>query len=134
MVSNGVFPAHSASQNGKKEFAVQLYWPDEDAGAPSTSTDAWSDIVPVSSINFDDCGNKCVFPVDSRHCPSNETESSVGVSIKRVVNMAPHLVKTRWMKRQEKIDYWSDEVGRLVLIGEAAHPWFVSAGFCSSFA
>lgn len=56
---------------------------------------------------------------------SGESDLSVAHSIKRVVDLAPRLVKTKWMKR-EKVEYWSDESGRIVLVGEAAHPWFVS--------
>lgn len=42
-----------------------------------------------------------------------------------MVDLAPQLVKTKWMKHEE-VEYWSDESGRIVLVGEAAHPWFVS--------
>lgn len=56
---------------------------------------------------------------------SGESDFSVAHSIKRVVDLAPQLVKTKWMKRA-KVEYWSDESGRIVLVGEAAHPWFVS--------
>lgn len=47
-------------------------------------------------------------------------------SVKRLLDMAPHFVRTRWLEYPEKFDYWSDESGRIVLLGEAAHPWFVS--------
>ncbi|KAI0091577.1 hypothetical protein BDY19DRAFT_931199 [Irpex rosettiformis] len=92
--------------NGKKEFAFQAYWPDEDSGPdPETpGEEAWSDVVPVPTLDY----------------------AGIGSNIKRVVDLAPQLVKTKWMKRVEKVEYWSDETGRIVLVGEAAHPWFVS--------
>ena len=46
-----------AEQNGKKEFAVQLYWPDEESG-PEESTADWFDVVPTDAIKLDDCGER----------------------------------------------------------------------------
>lgn len=42
------------------------------------------------------------------------------------MKMVPSLTRTRFMKRAEELEDWSDDSGRIVLIGEAAHPWFVS--------
>ena len=46
-----------------------------------------------------------------------------------MMKLTPYLYRTRWMTREEEIDEWIDESGRIVLIGEAAHPWFVSIRF-----
>ena len=43
------------SQAGKNEFAVQLYWPDEDTGPEESSAD-WFDVIPTEEIKMDDCG------------------------------------------------------------------------------
>jgi salicylate hydroxylase len=43
-----------------------------------------------------------------------------------MMKLTPYVYRTRWMTREEDIDDWIDESGRIVLIGEAAHPWFVS--------
>ena len=48
------------SQRAKKEFAVQLYWPDEDAGTPEDATESWYDAVPTSNIDFSGLGDMCV--------------------------------------------------------------------------
>ena len=48
-------PLRTSPQAGKKEFAVQLYWPDEDSG-PEESTADWFDVVPTEEIKMDDCG------------------------------------------------------------------------------
>ncbi|KAI0692495.1 FAD/NAD(P)-binding domain-containing protein [Cytidiella melzeri] len=88
--------------HGKEEFAFQAYWPDEDSGPETIGEDAWTDVVPVSTLNYE----------------------HISTNIKRVVSLAPHLVKTRWMKRDERVEHWSDESGRIILLGEAAHPWF----------
>ncbi|KAI0766002.1 hypothetical protein BC629DRAFT_902273 [Irpex lacteus] len=87
--------------NAKKEFAFQAYWPDEDSGPEAVGEDAWSDVVDVATLDY----------------------NNIGSNIKRVVDFAPQLVKTKWMKHEE-VEYWSDESGRIVLVGEAAHPWF----------
>ena len=46
-------------------------------------------------------------------------------SIQRLVGMAPHLIRTQYMSRAEGIDDWVDASGRIVLLGDAAHPSFV---------
>lgn len=49
-------------QNAKKEFAFQAYWPDEDSG-PELETpgeDAWSDVVPVPTLDYENLGSKYV--------------------------------------------------------------------------
>lgn len=40
--------------------------------------------------------------------------------------MAPHLIRTRFMSRKDGIDEWVDDTRRIVLLGDAAHPSFVS--------
>lgn len=102
MGNNRSMCAHPVS--AKKEFAVQLYWPDEDAG-PEESTADWFDVIPTDQIKMDDCG-------------------AISDSVKKLLTMTPSFVRTRWLEYPEKFDYWSDESGRVVLIGESAHPWF----------
>ncbi|PSR80361.1 hypothetical protein PHLCEN_2v6746 [Hermanssonia centrifuga] len=91
-----------ANERAKAEFAVQMYWPDEDAGTPKDATESWYDIVPTSSVRFDNLGD----------------------NVQRMMKLTPYLYRTRWMTRATEIDEWTDESGRIVLMGEAAHPWF----------
>ena len=44
-----------------------------------------------------------------------------------MMKLTPNLYRTRWMTREKDIDDWIDGSGRIVLMGEAAHPWFVSS-------
>lgn len=106
-----IFMGNSRSMCGhpvsaKKEFAVQLYWPDEDSGPEECSAD-WFDVLTAGDIRLETCG-----------------PNLMSDSLKRLLEMAPHFVRTRWLEYPEKFDYWSDESGRIVLLGEAAHPWF----------
>lgn len=39
-------------QKAKTECAVQLFWPDEDAGTPEDARESWYDIVPTDSVDF----------------------------------------------------------------------------------
>ncbi|GJE93239.1 FAD/NAD(P)-binding domain-containing protein [Phanerochaete sordida] len=87
---------------GKTEFAVQMYWPDADAHTPADAGESWYDAVPASSIDY----------------------SNLGPMVQRMMQLPPYLYRTRWMVREEEIDEWIDDSGRIVLIGEAAHPWF----------
>lgn len=43
--------------------------------------------------------------------------------------MAPHLIRTNFMARKDGIDDWVDATGRIVLLGDAAHPSFVRLRF-----
>lgn len=56
----------------------------------------------------------------------DETLNLSSDSVKKLLKMTPSFVRTRWLEYPEKFDYWSDESGRVVLLGESAHPWFVS--------
>ncbi|KAI0730570.1 FAD/NAD(P)-binding domain-containing protein [Earliella scabrosa] len=42
--------------------------------------------------------------------------------VRRLVKMAPHLVRTQWMSRPNAVEDWVDSSGRMVLVGDAAHP------------
>lgn len=111
-------------QRAKTEFAVQVYWPDEDAGpTPADATESWYDVVPTSSLNLEGQSDLYVLPcIFSRR----QQLTKLRGSIKRMLKMTPNLYRTRWMNRDSDIDEWIDESGRIVLMGEAAHPWFVS--------
>ncbi|KAJ3520412.1 hypothetical protein NM688_g9165 [Phlebia brevispora] len=90
-------------QKAKSEYAVQLCWPDEDAGTPPDVKESWFDVVPTSSVRF----------------------GPLSPLVQRMMDMTKFLYRSRWMKR-DGIDYWIDETNRIVLVGEAAHPWFPS--------
>lgn len=47
-------------QRAKTEFAVQMYWPDEDAGTPENATESWYDTVPTNTVDFSQLGSVCV--------------------------------------------------------------------------
>ncbi|EKM50080.1 uncharacterized protein PHACADRAFT_264601 [Phanerochaete carnosa HHB-10118-sp] len=102
MGNNRSVCAHPVS--AKKEFAVQLFWPDESSG-PEESTADWFDVIPTEQIEMDVCGQ-------------------TSDSIQKLFKLAPSFVRTRWLEYPEKFDYWSDESGRIILLGESAHPWF----------
>ena len=53
-------------------------------------------------------------------------DETVLSSVRKLVKLAPRLARTRWMRRPSGIDDWADDSGRVVIMGEAAHPWFVS--------
>lgn len=96
----------------KTEFAVQMYWPDADAGTPEDAGESWYDIVPTSTIDF----------------------SNLSPMVQRMLKLTPNLYRTRWMTREHEIDEWIDESGQIVLIGEAAHPWFPGGTYGPSMA
>lgn len=50
--------------------------------------------------------------------------------IQKLMSLVPMALRTKYQKR-EFIEEWVDESGRIVLIGEAAHPTLVST--CSLY-
>ncbi|TCD63710.1 hypothetical protein EIP91_005081 [Steccherinum ochraceum] len=84
----------------KKEFSLQLYWPDADGGPNNVGLESWYEVIPTDSIDF------------TPYAPS----------VQRLMKMVPFLTRTRRMIRPELED-WTDDSGQVVLIGEAAHPW-----------
>ena len=49
---HGIPAADCCEQKAKTEYAVQLCWPDEDAGTPPDAKESWFDIVPTSSVRL----------------------------------------------------------------------------------
>lgn len=94
---------------------------------PPAGEETWENLVPVNSLDF------------SSHAPI----------VQKLLSFAPHLIRTRLMrrpeyedelsdegsvssaplsrpaslKRPEGIERWFDDTSRIVLIGESAHPW-----------
>ena len=46
--------------------------------------------------------------------------------VQRLIKMAPHFIRTQFMSRPDGIPDWVDATGRIVLLGDAAHPPYVS--------
>ncbi|KZT07570.1 FAD/NAD(P)-binding domain-containing protein [Laetiporus sulphureus 93-53] len=84
----------------KQDYAMHIYSHTGDSSCTGED-ETWEEEVPVSSISFDD------------HAPI----------VKKLLGLAPFLLRTRLKKRSHEIEDWADETGRIVLIGEAAHPW-----------
>lgn len=88
--------------HAKAKYAIQLFWPDESSGTFADSADPWYDAVPTSDVDT----------------------SGLSPLANKLLRLAPTLYRARWMKHEEGIDEWIDASGRIVLVGEAAHPWF----------
>lgn len=102
-------PGHPV--RASKEFAVQLYWPDDDAGTANTPLqESWYDTIPTDEIDFSD----------------------YGPNIQRLMKLVPKLSRTRHMRHSHEPENWTDRSGRIVLIGEAAHPWFPGGSHTTS--
>ncbi|KAI0773342.1 FAD/NAD(P)-binding domain-containing protein [Irpex lacteus] len=91
-----------------KLYTIQIYWPDEQ---PKDAAESWYDVVPVDAVDV----------------------ASLAPVFQRLLKGAPALYRTRAMKR-DKIDRWTDASGRIVLLGEAAHPWIPGCSHPSAMA
>ncbi|KAI0332765.1 FAD/NAD-P-binding domain-containing protein [Cubamyces sp. BRFM 1775] len=86
----------------KKEFFFHVYsWNGLD-GQEQAGEESWEELFPTEKLNLDGHGPK----------------------VQRLIKMTPHLIRTRFMTRPGGIDDWVDSTGRIVLLGDAAHPSF----------
>ncbi|KAI8985783.1 FAD/NAD-P-binding domain-containing protein [Trametes punicea] len=94
----------------KKEFFFHVYsWQND--GQEQAGQENWEELVPTEKLNIQDHGPK----------------------VQRFIKMAPHLIRTRFMTRST-IDDWVDYTGRIVLLGDAAHPSFPGGSHPASMA
>lgn len=103
MGNNRSMNVHPVSAH--KEFSLQIYWPNDDVAPEANPTDDWFEVVTTDAINLDSCGPNA----------SNR--------VRRLIEKCPRLAKCRYMRWPSQIEYWSDVPGRIVLVGESAHPW-----------
>ncbi|GBE86344.1 FAD/NAD(P)-binding domain-containing protein [Sparassis latifolia] len=90
---------------GKREFGFHLYSHLGDQYDCQGGDEGWDEKVPTDSVNYKNQGHS--------------------QRMQRLLNMTSSLIRTRFVERpDDAIEDWADETGRIVLIGEAAHPWF----------
>ncbi|KAI0346928.1 FAD/NAD(P)-binding domain-containing protein [Trametopsis cervina] len=94
-----------------KEHSLMIHLRDEEAGTPDNATESWFDIVPTNTIKFD----------------------TFAQPFRKMLEGVPCLYRTRVMIREE-VDYWIHESERIVLLGEAAHPWYPGTSHGASMA
>ncbi|KAH7927838.1 FAD/NAD(P)-binding domain-containing protein [Leucogyrophana mollusca] len=83
------------SVRGGSEYSVSAFWPDDEA---DVSADGWDVSIPKETLEID------------------------GVSkLHRLLRLSSDLRRIRYVDRESPSE-WIDESGRLLLIGEAAHP------------
>ncbi|PFH46881.1 hypothetical protein AMATHDRAFT_82406 [Amanita thiersii Skay4041] len=85
-------------QNGSS-YCIHIYWPDDELINCSESKEGWDVTVSTSVINFDGYD-----PI-----------------VRKLFTAVPEALRTKYVKRQ-KVEDWVDETGRIILLGEAAHP------------
>ncbi|KAL7280606.1 hypothetical protein ACG7TL_005543 [Trametes sanguinea] len=85
----------------KKEFFFHVYsWHGKD-GLEQVGEENWEELFPTSDLKTENHGPK----------------------VQRMINLASNVIRTRFMTRPV-IDDWTDYTGRIVLLGDAAHPSF----------
>ncbi|TFK32800.1 hypothetical protein BDQ12DRAFT_638327 [Crucibulum laeve] len=88
----------SPVRNGE-DFCVHAYWPESAIRSKTDSTEHWDTIVPHDLIDFEGCHS----------------------SIIRLFRIVPDGICVKIVHR-ETPDDWVDDSGKIVLVGEAAHP------------
>ncbi|KAM5533813.1 hypothetical protein V8D89_012476 [Ganoderma adspersum] len=96
----------------KKEYFFHIYsWHNLD-GLEQSGEESWDELFPTENVNVETHGPK----------------------VQRLIKMAPHLIRTRFMSRKDGIDEWVDRTRRIVLLGDAAHPSFPGGSHGASMA
>ncbi|KAJ6615469.1 hypothetical protein B0H10DRAFT_1949840 [Mycena sp. CBHHK59/15] len=80
-----------------KDYCFQVYWPDSDV--ESDAAESWDTVCPTSLINLG--------RYDAR--------------VRRLFNMSRTAQRMKYVVR-DRVEEWVDHSGRMLLIGEAAHP------------
>ncbi|KAJ7692366.1 hypothetical protein B0H14DRAFT_2414760 [Mycena olivaceomarginata] len=78
-------------------YSFSLYWPDTDV--PVDAPEGWNVYCPTSMLNLS--------PYDDR--------------VRRLFNMMPTAQRVKYVVR-DRVEDWVDHSGRILLVGEAAHP------------
>ncbi|KAI0092755.1 hypothetical protein BDY19DRAFT_925962 [Irpex rosettiformis] len=91
-----------------KLYTIQIYWPDDQ---PEDAAESWYDVLPVDSVDA----------------------TSLSPVFQRLLAGSPGLYRTRAMKH-ERVDRWVHDSSRIVLLGEAAHPWIPGCSHPSAMA
>ncbi|XP_006462114.1 hypothetical protein AGABI2DRAFT_206335 [Agaricus bisporus var. bisporus H97] len=81
------------------EYNLHVYWPDNEVNSPAIVEESWDLEIPTNAIDFEG--------YDPR--------------IKKLFNLVPTAHRARFVRR-EVVDDWLDESGRVLLVGDAAHP------------
>ncbi len=112
-------------QTSKKQYAFHIYsWNNLD-GLPQGGEETWEELYPTENLNILAYGTAYV----SLSHVSQWVYSWVSDDrVQKAIKLTTNLVRTQW-KVRPKIDDWVDSTGRIVLLGDAAHPSFVSTLF-----
>ncbi|KAI0676017.1 FAD/NAD-P-binding domain-containing protein [Trametes maxima] len=96
----------------KKEYFFHVYsWHNKD-GQEQGGEESWNELFPTEKLNIDGHGPK----------------------VQRLIQMTPQLIRTHFMTHPRGVDDWIDASGRIVLLGDAAHPSFPGGSHGASMA
>ena len=89
--------------------------------------ESWSELCPTTEMPSE---SMCPLYVYFQ-CHDLLLKSYISCRLKRLVKMAPRVIRTKFMTRPNGIDDWIDSTGRIILLGNAAHPTIVRIGHSS---
>ncbi|TBU30611.1 FAD/NAD(P)-binding domain-containing protein [Dichomitus squalens] len=100
----GMAPGRSMAGHpvaAKKQYAYHIYSWNNLYGLPQGGEETWDEI--YSTANLD--------------------TNAYGLAVQKALKLTTNLIRTQW-KTRDKVDEWVDSTGRIVLLGDAAHPSF----------
>lgn len=111
-------------QHGKKDFFIGIYsWYGLD-GLEQGGQENWDELVPAEKVIVKTDCSVSVTSSSPLYSVANGSAAPCS-SVRRLVTLASKLIRTQWMKHED--ERWIDETGRIVLLGDAAHPSYVSS-------
>ncbi|KAI0731120.1 FAD/NAD(P)-binding domain-containing protein [Earliella scabrosa] len=85
---------------GRRGYYIGIYsWNNLD-GLEQGGEESWRELFPTDKINRENHGS----------------------AVQKLIGMAPSFIRTRYMLRKDGVEDWIDSTGRIVLLGDAAHP------------
>lgn len=128
----------SLSQRHGIEYCLTVYWPDDALKEPKDVLEGWDEMMPTENINLDGYDDRCVSSESALHRVVHSVKCDVyrlmhHARVRHSFYAAKEARRVKYVTRN-LIDDWVDETGRIVLLGDAAHPVMVSRTKTSALA
>lgn len=102
--TNRSMGCHILKGKDREEYTAHIYWPDHELDTHEDGTFA----------NYEVVSNDCILRYPD-----------IAPRLRQLLELMPTMTRTQWVKGPE-LDSWSDDSQRVILVGEAAHPWLPS--------
>lgn len=108
---------------------MTVYWPDNELKEPDDVPEGWDEMMPTENINFNGCDDRCMssalYEIQYFLLTHDIHYTFYDARIRRAFHAVKEARRMKYVTRN-LVEDWVDETGKIVLIGDAAHPVIVS--------